>query len=172
MGGQGAAAAQDAGSRSLSTRQLFPDKAGIPPLRFPQLLPVEASSVRPMGLGGAGVQDVTVPAPSPGAGPTGAPGRREPQTSPRTPGVSSVTSMGISALCPSLCRACVWTRQAAGSGKELLSHGDIFLTENNLYLESAAIQAARLRACSRCYLAGEEGPSSFCLSANPPPEHE
>ena len=66
----------------------------------------------------------------------------------------------------------MWTRQTVGSGKELRSHSDIFLTENNLHLETAEIQAARLLVCFRCYLAGKEGPSSFCRSANPPHEHK
>lgn len=95
-----------------------------------------------------------------------------PRPQPVTPGASSIISMGISTLCPSLLRDCVRTQQAVGSRKELLSHSDIFLVENNLYLETAEIQAARLLVCFRCYLAGKEGPSSFCRSANPPYEHK
>lgn len=58
----------------------------------------------------------------------------------------------------SLLRDRMQTWQAAGSGTELLSPSDIFLMENNVRLEGAELQAARLPGCSRCYLAGRAAP--------------
>jgi len=119
----------------------------------------------------AGVQDATAPAPGLEVGPGSAPGLGEPQTSPVSPSAPAIISTDISALCPSLLRDRMRTQQAAGSGKGLLSCSDVLLAESNSYLEAAEIQAACLLVCFCCDLAGEEGRSSFCRSANPPHEH-